>query len=63
MDHFLAFNECSNPADNLCDVASGAICQDLENGYKCNCGTGYILASDGLSCEGKLAHYSYTLLE
>lgn len=49
----LVFDECNDPANNLCDAASGATCENLDNGYKCVCGTGHMISSDGLFCERK----------
>ncbi|XP_067935630.1 mucin-like protein [Watersipora subatra] len=45
------FNECLNPDDNACVTSTGAQCEDLLNGYKCNCSIGYNVSESGFSCE------------
>ena len=42
---------------NECLVSNGGcaqICSDAEDGFSCSCNVGYVLAGNGLDCNGEL---------
>ena len=47
-DHFQDINECNG--DHECDQ----VCNNTFGSYLCSCDDGYLLQSDGRTCEGKL---------
>ncbi|KAF6016884.1 hypothetical protein EB796_024803 [Bugula neritina] len=47
----IPFNECLDSSDNACDTSTGAVCEDLTDGYQCSCTEGYILSDNGFRCE------------
>jgi len=56
-DHFQDINECNG--DHECDQG----CNNTVGSYSCSCDDGYLLGTDGRTCEGKPTHSVHIFLE
>ena len=53
---FSDINECSSPSTSNCDQ----VCRNTASSYTCSCNSGYTLASNGRTCNGKLRTWVHT---
>lgn len=53
----------SSTDENECEQNNGGcseICVNLKNSYRCECGVGRVLRSDGKTCEGEMGKEGFT---
>lgn len=53
----------SSTDENECEQNNGGcseICVNLKNSYRCECGVGHVLRSDGKTCEGEMGKKGFT---
>ena len=53
----------SSTDENECEQNNGGcseICVNLKNSYRCECGVGRVLRSDGKTCEGEVGKKGFT---